>query len=490
MQGEVRFEGTNAIIGRWLVKEGDVVTEGKVLLRYSSSTSGASDQLVSKFTGVVGKVMRQEGEKVCTGDRLCKIKPCPHDESFNGICTTCGEMVGGDEDAPPRGSAGQGGNEGGTHGEERKSFGFFGGVACTALRRSEKGVKKQQQQRVQEMVAARKLALVLDLDHTLLHTTWPPSESQKQAVMRVESVSKDVRQLRVKDMVYFTKLRPHVRDFLEKLSHLYELYIYTAGDRDYAEAIAEVLDEHKKYFPGRIISRDDYGDVAKEKKGLDKVFPLAQHWTMVLILDDNNETWDVPQSDGRNSINNLIHCHKYSFWPRHLGETHNPVVLGGHPSADAVACVPQAPAPQGATVKEGECADGSANILAQGASERKVADNAAGKEAHATSGVAGTSSKAKEVQGEEPGDAAAEWMEGEDKASSEADDDEGGGRGSGDEDEDAAIDSEMKQVLRKDGKDDYLRRLTQAHLSLYLPISKPTDRWIDLPAEADSIKFI
>ena len=40
---------------------------------------------------------------------------------------------------------------------------------------------------------------------------------------------------------YFTKLRPHVRTFLEELSQLYNLYIYTAGDRQYAEAIADVL---------------------------------------------------------------------------------------------------------------------------------------------------------------------------------------------------------------------------------------------------------
>ena len=106
---------------------------------------------------------------------------------------------------------------------------------------------------------------------------------------------------------YFTKLRPHVRHFLEKLAPLYELYIYTAGDRDYADVVAQVLDENKKYFPGRIISRDDYEDVAKEHKKLDKVFPIAEHWAMVLILDDNNETWDHPQADGRNSINNLIH---------------------------------------------------------------------------------------------------------------------------------------------------------------------------------------
>ena len=68
------------------------------------------------------------------------------------------------------------------------------------------------------------------------------------------------------------------------------IHIYTYVC-EYTYIHYQVLDENNKYFPGRIISRDDYEDVRKEHKNLDKIFPLAQHWAMVLILDDNNETW-------------------------------------------------------------------------------------------------------------------------------------------------------------------------------------------------------
>ena len=78
----------------------------------------------------------------------------------------------------------------------------------------------------------------------------------------------------------------YIHTYLHIHTHTY-VFVYTYNNY-------QVLDENNKYFPGRIISRDDYEDVRKEHKNLDKIFPLAQHWAMVLILDDNNETWVTP----------------------------------------------------------------------------------------------------------------------------------------------------------------------------------------------------
>lgn len=62
---------------------------------------------------------------------------------------------------------------------------------------------------------------------------------------------------------------------------MFEMYIYTMGDRPYACEMAKLLDPGNEYFSSRIISRDD--GTQKHQKGLDVV--LGQD-SAVLILDD------------------------------------------------------------------------------------------------------------------------------------------------------------------------------------------------------------
>lgn len=82
-------------------------------------------------------------------------------------------------------------------------------------------------------------------------------------------------------MHMMTKLRPFVHSFLKEASELFEMYIYTMGDRPYAEQMAKLLDPKREYFGDRIISRDD--GTARHQKSLDVV--LGQE-SSVLILDD------------------------------------------------------------------------------------------------------------------------------------------------------------------------------------------------------------
>jgi hypothetical protein len=51
--------------------------------------------------------------------------------------------------------------------------------------------------------------------------------------------------------------RPHLETFLKKVTSLYELHIYTMGTRNYAAAVANVIDPDGKYFSQRILSRDE-----------------------------------------------------------------------------------------------------------------------------------------------------------------------------------------------------------------------------------------
>ena len=82
-------------------------------------------------------------------------------------------------------------------------------------------------------------------------------------------------------MHMMTKLRPYVRTFLKEASEMFEMYIYTMGDRAYALEMAKLLDPQREYFSARVISRDD--GTHRHQKGLDVV--LGQE-SAVLILDD------------------------------------------------------------------------------------------------------------------------------------------------------------------------------------------------------------
>lgn len=79
----------------------------------------------------------------------------------------------------------------------------------------------------------------------------------------------------------FTKLRPFVRTFLKEASSMFEMYVYTMGERPYAIEMARLLDPGKVYFDSRVISQADC--TQKHQKGLDVVLGAD---SAVLILDD------------------------------------------------------------------------------------------------------------------------------------------------------------------------------------------------------------
>ena len=87
--------------------------------------------------------------------------------------------------------------------------------------------------------------LVLDLDETLAHGQNIPFSSSKNQ-MKFECVLNNI-----KSTIYF-KMRPGVREFLRKMSKLYEIVIFTASVEDYAKPLINLIDikqlcSHKLY---------------------------------------------------------------------------------------------------------------------------------------------------------------------------------------------------------------------------------------------------
>lgn len=124
----------------------------------------------------------------------------------------------------------------------------------------------------------KRIVLVLNLDNTLLHTT-----KEKRHLKTPEEVTKHTSKyndslISLKSLGMMTKLRPYVHTFLEEASNMFEMYIYTTGDRRYVSIMAQFLDPKEVYFKSRINAREDLVD--PEKMSLDLVL---RHKHMVLI---------------------------------------------------------------------------------------------------------------------------------------------------------------------------------------------------------------
>jgi RNA polymerase II subunit A C-terminal domain phosphatase len=124
-----------------------------------------------------------------------------------------------------------------------------------------------EKQTLKRLLTARKLSLVVDLDQTIIHATVDPTVGewmQDPSNPNYEAV-KDVQAFQLEEggplgpCWYFIKLRPGLSDFLEEVSKMYELHVYTMGTRSYANAVAKIVDPHKIYFGNRVLSRDESG---------------------------------------------------------------------------------------------------------------------------------------------------------------------------------------------------------------------------------------
>lgn len=85
--------------------------------------------------------------------------------------------------------------------------------------------------------------LVLDLDETLLFTSLNEIEDADYTF-----------QTAFQDQQYkvYVVLRPHVKEFLQAVSKVYEMFVYTSAKKGYAEKILDILDPQRKLFRHRL----------------------------------------------------------------------------------------------------------------------------------------------------------------------------------------------------------------------------------------------
>ncbi|XP_043922931.1 RNA polymerase II subunit A C-terminal domain phosphatase isoform X2 [Protopterus annectens] len=143
----------------------------------------------------------------------------------------------------------------------------------------------------------QKLVLMVDLDQTLIHTT-------EQHYQQISNKGIFHFQLGRGEPMLHTRLRPHCKEFLEKIAKLYELHVFTFGSRLYAHTIAGFLDPEKKLFSHRILSRDECIDPFSKTGNLRNLFPCGD--AMVCIIDDREDVWKFAP--------NLVTVKKYVYF--------------------------------------------------------------------------------------------------------------------------------------------------------------------------------
>ncbi|KAL6984904.1 protein-serine,threonine phosphatase [Sarracenia purpurea var. burkii] len=185
---------------------------------------------------------------------------CTHPGFFRGMCLLCGQAI--DDETAVR-------------------FGYI----HKDLKLGNDEIARLRNRDLKNLLRHKKLYLVLDLDHTLLNSTRLLDTTPDEEYLKNQTDSaQDVlggSLFKLDSMHMLTKLRPFVRTFLEEASNLFEMYIYTMGERSYALEMAKLLDPKKIYFSSRVIAQDDC--TQRHQKGLDVV--LGQE-NAVLILDD------------------------------------------------------------------------------------------------------------------------------------------------------------------------------------------------------------
>ncbi|WFD31323.1 protein-serine/threonine phosphatase [Malassezia sp. CBS 17886] len=162
------------------------------------------------------------------------------------------------------------------------------------------------------LLSQQKLALIVDLDQTIIHVTvdptvgeWArdktnPNWSELQDIVAFQlgmdghSVSKPPERLDLDNphgfaregdehgCWYYVKPRPGLQPFLAALAQKFELHVYTMGTRSYADCICRIVDPDGRLFGARILSRDENESLVQ--KSLSRLFPM--NTSMVVIIDD------------------------------------------------------------------------------------------------------------------------------------------------------------------------------------------------------------
>uniref|UniRef100_A0A672TT03 RNA polymerase II subunit A C-terminal domain phosphatase n=1 Tax=Strigops habroptila TaxID=2489341 RepID=A0A672TT03_STRHB len=247
--------------------------------------AGPERKLKAERPGVVRELCVRPGQVIAPGGVLVRLEGCSHPVVMKGLCAECGQDLT------------QIRSKNGKQNVPLSTATVSMVHSVPELKVSSEQAEQLGREDQQRLHRNRKLVLMVDLDQTLIHTT-------EQHCQQMSNKGIFHFQLGRGEPMLHTRLRPHCKEFLEKIAKLYELHVFTFGSRLYAHTIAGFLDPEKKLFSHRILSRDECIDPFSKTGNLRDLFPCGD--SMVCIIDDREDVWKFAP--------NLITVKKYVYF--------------------------------------------------------------------------------------------------------------------------------------------------------------------------------
>jgi RNA polymerase II subunit A-like phosphatase len=284
--------GKGCKVLEWKVEDGSFVNKDQIICKILEDGAESSRVLLAKHTGLI-EVKAKTGTSADPRATLARFSPCTHNKMVvYGLCAICGQPA-----------------------KNEKIVNTSGGVEISLSESSAKRFEGEVERRLQK---EKKLAIAIDLDHTLINCEFIKGEG----VCLIDDLIQSGRVGPLPGVPdHYIALRPNVREFLVNLSNMYELYIYTHGRRHYAEAIRAMLDPKGTLFADRVISRSDVseGDEIENRdssrtklfhKTFKRVLPCND--SMIVALDDKWDVWKY--------LPNVVRVRPYAFVSRVVNE--------------------------------------------------------------------------------------------------------------------------------------------------------------------------
>jgi TFIIF-interacting CTD phosphatase-like protein len=261
----------------------------------AAMTAVGAVSITASATGIV-RYQQVEPTTTTTDSALvCGwIESCSHPTIMDGICAVCGDEIRPSTMMPGQylsSSAAALGNDD-DNDEKSRSQITVAGLTVSISKEESELLIKHEAARLHEQ---QKLSLVLDLDHTLVHATADRRastiEGVRSLVLPVPSPPGLPPPAVPQYMVHYVKLRPHVTSFLREAMDNYEIGVYTAGTRDYAEQIAILLAREM------VGARYDQIDLDNIRRDIEYTkFKLKEQAEMALGNDASDKTDEAEPS--------------------------------------------------------------------------------------------------------------------------------------------------------------------------------------------------
>lgn len=130
-----------------------------------------------------------------------------------------------------------------------------------------------------------KKTLILDLDETLVHSAFYPFQKKSDIILKINIDGKN-------HIIHVLK-RPNLDYFLDKISELFNIIIFTASLQQYAEPLINILDKENKFK--RMFRQNCEHKNGKYIKDLNQI---GQNYKDIIIVDNNPNSYLNNQENG------------------------------------------------------------------------------------------------------------------------------------------------------------------------------------------------